>query len=1094
MALRPCTAVLGVDSETKCFNTYSTCAKREDFDEGTVTLRFAKAAAYLDESGIDAIPSIIDARYEPAELSLGEPSLGVRAKLSVTLSDHPYGDTGAGFDKYRTERTYDPAKTLEEMETRHLFVDSTDTDEDGRFTITGKDVIKLADGDRALAPTPSKGYLVADITAGATSATLAPSGIGNAEYPSSGHLAIGGSEIVAFTRSGDTLTLTRGQFGTEAQSHSAQDRAQVCLYYQGVDPADIIEDLFTTYANIPDAQIPLADWKDETAAYLRRVYTAMIAEPTPVRDLVSELVEQAALVLIPDDITQTIRLQVLRTINTDAAIWSEENIGKGTLRIKDQPAKRITNCITYYGLINPLENVDDPKNYRSIEAYDATDFDVENQPTIKRIFSRWIPAFGRTVAERLNLIQIGRYQSAPRAFSFDVFRDRDPQLGTGYLMSSWPMQLASGERDQVPMQITRMRPGDAWLSLEGEEVRFLDLDEQDLTNRVIIIDGSANNINLRSIHDSLFPPLTEGDEITFIVNSGVVVGSTSTGSPAMHVGTWPAGFVPLVQSFYRAPRFGVAVVVVVAVVRASANPAAAAAAAVPALWLDRAALGAPALSTTVRLESPARQPLAAQVVAADMRRVMVAQDAAGNAVAGCEIEVRSESTGLLAVLYSDRDGLNQISNRFTAPDATFSFHTTGGAYRVTATKAGFSAEWRFVAIGTMQEQDVEGIVFSLQAGIVPALTRAELELYIPPVPEEGEALPRAAGAFSERLFLTRETDGSLRSVMPADIIAQAAAKLEEFLSHFLGNFADDTAAATAAGTPVEGQFYWNTTSKIYRYFDGSTWQPFPYAALDDGSVTEPKLANAVALSLANVQPTCAGIAAIDTARYNVAYLAESGRAGAFLWNQSDLSARLSPSSLTTTSVDDAGDVFTLADHGLRTGDGLYPTTTADGLTAETIYRVIAQETDAVYFYNQTAAFTVGQTLTGGTSGATATIDKIDDRGTWGLLYLSNLTGAYVVDETITDGAGGSADAQKVNATEYDPDRFQVALNATDAFAGTAVNLTGTTNLTFNKHIDPGEGFYQLNNNFYLKSHNWLVGEGVASFLKGNGSGSALARY
>ena len=93
----PCTAVLGVDSEVKCWNTFSTCAKREDFDEGTVTLRFAKAATYLDESGIDAIPSIIDARYEPAELSLGEPSLGVRAKLSVTLSDHPYGDTGEGF-------------------------------------------------------------------------------------------------------------------------------------------------------------------------------------------------------------------------------------------------------------------------------------------------------------------------------------------------------------------------------------------------------------------------------------------------------------------------------------------------------------------------------------------------------------------------------------------------------------------------------------------------------------------------------------------------------------------------------------------------------------------------------------------------------------------------------------------------------------------------------------------------------------------------------------------------------------------------------------------------------------------------------------
>lgn len=571
-----CTAVLGVDSPVKCWNTFSTCAKREDFAESTVTLRFAKAAAYLDESGIDAIPSIIDARYEPAELSLGEKSLGVRAKLSVTFSDHPYGDTGVGFDKYRTERAYDPAKvgtfwgkfrarhpvlkgrsirlirgfvgqTLEEMETRHLFVDSTDTDEAGRFTITGKDVIKLADGDRALAPTPSKGYLVADINASTTSATLAPSGIGNAEYPSSGYLSLGGSEIVGFTRSGDALTITRGQFNTEAQSHSAQDRAQLCLYYQGVDPADIIEDLFTGFANIPGSQIPIDDWRAETAAYLRRVYTAMIAEPTPVRDLVAELVEQAALVLIPDDIAQTIRLQVLRTINTGAAIWSEENIGKGSLRIKDQPAKRITNCITYYGLINPLENVDDPKNFRSIEAYDATDFDVENQPTIKRIFSRWIPAFGRTVAERLNLIQIGRYRSAPRAFSFDVFRDRDPQLGTGYLMSSWPMQLASGERDQVPMQITRMRPGDAWISLEGEEVRFLDLDEQDLTNRVIIIDGGATNINLRQIHDSLFPPLNPGDTVTFIVNSGVIISSGRNNSPALSVGNWPSGFVPTLR-------------------------------------------------------------------------------------------------------------------------------------------------------------------------------------------------------------------------------------------------------------------------------------------------------------------------------------------------------------------------------------------------------------------------------------------------------------------------------------------------------------------------------------------------------------------
>src|SRR5690554_3205952 len=103
-----CPAVLGQDSAQKCFNTYATCPVRESFDEQTVTLRFAHASDYLDESGIDAIPSITNVSYDPAVLSLGEKSLGTRAKLSVSFNDHPYGDTGTGFDKYYAERGYDP--------------------------------------------------------------------------------------------------------------------------------------------------------------------------------------------------------------------------------------------------------------------------------------------------------------------------------------------------------------------------------------------------------------------------------------------------------------------------------------------------------------------------------------------------------------------------------------------------------------------------------------------------------------------------------------------------------------------------------------------------------------------------------------------------------------------------------------------------------------------------------------------------------------------------------------------------------------------------------------------------------------------------
>lgn len=63
---------------------------------------------------------------------------------------------------------------------------------------------------------------------------------------------------------------------------------------------------------------------------------------------------------------------------------------------------------------------------------------------------------------------------------------------------------------------------------------------------------------------------------------------------------------------------------------------------------------------------------------------------------------------------------------------------------------------------------------------------------------------------------------------------------------------------------------------------------------------------------------------------------------------------------------------------------------------------------ALAFDAQSANFTIGQTLTGGTSGATAYIGGQADAGTTGVLYLRSVSGTFVDNETITDGGGGSA--------------------------------------------------------------------------------------
>lgn len=573
----PCTASIGVTGDAKCFNSIATCQDRPNFTEELVTLRFARAAEYLPRD-IDALPWILSTDFTPAVVSLGE-DLGKRAQFKCTLSDHPHSDVGPGFDKYVTERGYDPyqrgtfwprfrarqpflsgrnvrwivgfvGQTLEEMETRHFFFESFEgPTPDGKYTIIAKDVLKFLDADRAQAPLLSNGFLVTGIDDNDVSATLSPSGIGNDEYPASGHVNIGGNEVCAFTRSGDVLTITRAQRGTTASSHSAQDRVQLCIIYDAQDPADIINDLITNYTDTPASYIPLTDWQNETATYLNRLYTATITEPVAVSKLVSEIVEQAALALWDDNVGQQLRLQVLRSIVQNAKIYSESNILRDSLKISDQPEKRASQVWFYYGQIDPTKPIENADNYRSTSR--SIDDEAEEDygaSAIKKIFSRWIPALGRTVADRAGTIILGRYRDAPRKISFDLLRNSVdvPVLGSGYHFDWWTNQDASGAHEHIHVQVTRLKPSQGLYSVEVEESNF-NAPAEDLSNRQIKIDFNVNNINLRTVHDLLYPEIESVGsppvEVTCTVTAGVIVGSSSTASPAFDVGTWPAGVV-----------------------------------------------------------------------------------------------------------------------------------------------------------------------------------------------------------------------------------------------------------------------------------------------------------------------------------------------------------------------------------------------------------------------------------------------------------------------------------------------------------------------------------------------------------------------
>jgi hypothetical protein len=525
------------------------------------TLRYAIDSRHLP-TDILAIPSLLEVKIDPAIISLGE-DMGTRATVTCTFRDHRHifntedFYSGTYWGKFRaryglTLRGY-PLRvitgyvgdTLANMETRNFIIESTDgPSAKGEFKIVAKDVLKFADGDRAQAPRASNGFLVADITNVATTATLSPSGIGNAEYPSSGLVAIGGSEICSFTRSADVLTLTRGQKNTTAVAHTAQDRVQLCLQYTAINPSFIIWQLLTVYAGVPTAYIDLTSWGNETGPYLGTVYTATIAEPTSVNQLVSELIEQVGLALWWDSITQQIKLQVLRPIPSTADIYDADRYLADTINVTEQPEKRLSQVITYFGKINPLINDDQINNYRSTSyIVDTAAEAAYGSSVVKKIYSRWIADGGRSVADTLGNVLLARFRDPPRRIGLSILRGSIPApvLGTGYQIKGWQFQDTSGNPVAVPAQVTSLNPRADYFEIEAEEISSHMFGVASPGDHVVILDANIYNVNLRTMHDSLYGTPVSGNTVTCIINSGVIVGSTSTSAPAFDVGSWPAG-------------------------------------------------------------------------------------------------------------------------------------------------------------------------------------------------------------------------------------------------------------------------------------------------------------------------------------------------------------------------------------------------------------------------------------------------------------------------------------------------------------------------------------------------------------------------
>ena len=461
-----CEAAIGVTGNRKCYNTFSTCQDRLNFLKEFLTLRFVTKGSNIPKEW-NAIPSLVNVSTTPTVLNIGGRSgnsgpLGTRAALTATFQDHPDGDIFT--DPYLNDRDFDPierstfwakwlarnkfyknrairlyegyiGQSLAEMQVKHYVIETIEGPSNGSVTIKAYDVLRLADDDKAQAPSQSTGVLTASLNDSATSFKVA--GAVLADYPAPGTVRIN-DELISYSAvalDGDDVEFTvtsRGTDGTEADSHDEGDSVQLCLRYTDQDVWLVIQDLLENYAGVNPDFIPIADWTEEGETWLESFeVTTLITEPTGVLTLLNEISEQCLVYIWWDERRQEIRLRSVRAPTEQPVLLNDTaNILEGSFAKREDPNDLRTQIWFYYQPRNATEIGRDQDFRNAIIRRDA-DAESENEhdeSRIKKIYSRWLRTGAQVTVTLTRLLDQFRDPSVYSKFSMDA-KDRGVWTG-----------------------------------------------------------------------------------------------------------------------------------------------------------------------------------------------------------------------------------------------------------------------------------------------------------------------------------------------------------------------------------------------------------------------------------------------------------------------------------------------------------------------------------------------------------------------------------------------------------------------------------------------------------------------------------------
>lgn len=496
----PCTASAADGDE--CFNTLRTCLDKPNYILSNITLRFGRNIEALPK-GITVFPTLQSVSTSPTVLNIGAQNtkagaLGKRGTISVTLQDTIYHDRLT--DPYVLTRDYDPSdqgtfwrkfkarvpfysgigikvldgyegEALASMRTRYYVIDKiSGPDSSGRVTITGKDILTLADKKLAQAPAASSFTLLADI--GENDLGFFIYGA-ETEVPATGYASIG-NEIITYNNaynSAEPLVYTRisviarRAFATDPASHDAGDVFQPCLIYNNVRVDQIMKDLIVNHAGISTSYWDAQNDTEATEWLTPLTLTGVVAKPTGVDELLAELAQVGPQIWW-DDVAQKIRIRATRPgIVTEIESVTEANdIIEGSISIEDKPDEQISQIWVYYDIIDRIKDFDKSTNYKSVQIRVDSDLETDlGKQKIKKITSRWLTNSNVGAILAYQRRTMDQFREVPSVLTFELDAKDRERIWTGDVVeiSTKHVTDAKGAATPVLYQVISAAESDA---------------------------------------------------------------------------------------------------------------------------------------------------------------------------------------------------------------------------------------------------------------------------------------------------------------------------------------------------------------------------------------------------------------------------------------------------------------------------------------------------------------------------------------------------------------------------------------------------------------------------------------------------------